>query len=241
MKNLILLFAFVYGLSGFSQETVTYASTDDLQITADVYKAESDSDTFIILFHQAGYSRGEYTEIAPKLNSLGYHAMAVDQRSGNAVNGVKNQTKIEAKKAGKKTKYINAFPDVKASVDYVKNTYNPEKIIIWGSSYSSSLVLKYAGDFPDAVDAVLSFSPGEYFGSKGLIAESAKDIKIPSFITSSRGEKKSWSKINESISSGKNTTFVPNGSGNHGSKALWTSKSDHKEYWEAVTAFLKTI
>lgn len=241
MKKILALLVFSIGLFSFSQDTVTYPSTDGLQITADVYKADSNSDTFILLFHQAGFSRGEYIEIAPKLNTLGYHAMAVDQRSGNAANGVKNQTKIAAKKANKSTKYIDAFQDIEASINYVKKTYKPKKIIIWGSSYSSSLVLKYAGDFPDAVDAVMSFSPGEYFGSKGFIAESAKNIKIPSFITSSRGEKNSWSKINASISSGKNKTFIPNGSGNHGAKALWASKSDHKEYWKAVTAFLETI
>ena len=44
----------------------------------------------LVLFHQAGWSRGEYREIAPKLNELGYICLAIDQRSGKGVNGVAN-------------------------------------------------------------------------------------------------------------------------------------------------------
>ena len=36
-----------------------------------------------------------------------------------------------------------------------------KKVIIWGSSYSSALALKIAGDGRVKVDAVLSFAPGE--------------------------------------------------------------------------------
>ena len=240
MKKIIVLFALSLSLYSFGQTIVEYPSKDKLLITADLYETEN-TDTFILLFHQAGSSRGEYQEIAPKLNALGYSCLAVDQRSGNVSNGIKNQTKQRAKQQGKKTKYIDAFPDIEASVAYIKEKYAPKKIIIWGSSYSSSLVLKYAGEYPTAVQAAISFSPGEYFGSKNFIAESAQHITAPTFITSSRGERKSWSTINENIASEKKQTFVPKGSGNHGSKALWSSKPDHKEYWEAVTAFLKTI
>ncbi len=240
MKTLIALFIFTFSLSGFSQNTVTYPSKDGLQITADEYKAEN-SDTVILLFHQAGSSRGEYNEIAPKLNTLGYHALAVDQRSGNSSNGVKNKTKQQAKQDGKKTSFKDAFQDIEASIAYVKKTYSPKKIIIWGSSYSSSLVLKYAGDFPDSVNAVLSFSPGEYFGSKSFISESAKNITIPTFITSAKNERKGWATIYNVIPSKQKQEFIPNGSGNHGSSTLWSSKKDHKEYWTAVEGFLKTI
>jgi len=240
MKKTIVLFLLSLSIYGFGQNTITFPSKDKLPITADLYETKN-SDTFIILFHQAGSSRGEYQEIAPKLNTLGYHCLAVDQRSGNASNGIKNQTKLQAKQQGKATKYVDAFQDIEASIAYVKKKYAPKKIIIWGSSYSSSLVLKYAGDNPTAVQAVLSFSPGEYFSPKNFIATSAQHITIPTFITSARGEKKGWSGIYSSISSDKKQSFIPQGSGNHGSSALWSSKKDHKEYWNAVTAFLKTI
>lgn len=241
MKNLAIIFIFSICFVGISQETIKYTSKDNLQITADIYKSDSVSDTFILLFHQAGSSRGEYKEIAPKLNTLGYNALAVDQRSGNASNGVKNETNALAKKEGKKTGFLDAYQDIEASIAYVKQTYKPKKIIIWGSSYSSSLVLKYAGENTDAVQAVLSFSPGEYFGSKNFIAQSAKNIKIPTFITSAKNEKKGWASIYGAISSKQKQEFIPKGNGNHGSSTLWSSKKDHKEYWKAVEAFLKVI
>lgn len=240
MKYLAILFTITFSLSSYSQTTIQYPSTDNLQITADLYTAET-NDTFILLFHQAGSSRGEYKEIAPKLNALGYSCLAVDQRSGNASNGVANQTKALAKKEGKKTTFLDAYQDIEASITYVKKTYSPKKIVIWGSSYSSSLVLKYAGENTNAIQAVMSFSPGEYFGSKNFISQSAKNIQIPTFITSAKNEKKGWAAIYDAIPSKKKQEFIPNGSGNHGSSTLWSSKKDHKEYWTAVEAFLKTI
>lgn len=241
MKKLIILCTVLLTGIIFGQETITYPSKDGVTITADFYDGGS-SDTFILLFHQAGWSRGEYQEIAPKLNKLGYSCLAVDQRSGGAVNDVKNLTNVSAKEQGKKTKYIDAFPDIEASIAYVKKTYKPNKIVIWGSSYSSSLVLKYAGDNPDAINAVLSFSPGEYFGSNDFITSSAKNIKVPVFISSARNEKKSWADIYGAINTKSKQYFLPEGgSGNHGSRALWARNAQHKEYWIAVEAFLNTL
>ncbi len=240
MKQICILFLVLFTRYTYSQQTITYNATDGISVTADFYEAKS-SDQFIILFHQAGWSRGEYKEIAPKLNALGYNCLAVDQRSGGAVNGVQNETNAVAKKKGKKTEFVDAFQDLEASIAYVKNTYKPKKLIIWGSSYSSSLVLKYAGEHPDSLDGVLSFSPGEYFEDKKFITKSAKHIKIPVFITSAQNEKKSWASIYEAIPSDKKQSFRPKTKGNHGSRALWAKFSDHEEYWKAVKIFLKTI
>ncbi|WP_299442554.1 alpha/beta fold hydrolase [uncultured Aquimarina sp.] len=240
MKSILTAVIVFLTVSLYAQKTIDFPSKDGLTITADMYEAKKSSQ-FIILFHQAGWSRGEYLEIAPKLNSLGYHCMAVDQRSGGAVNGVENKTKALAKKEGKQTEFVDAFQDIEAAVDYVKKTYDPEKIIIWGSSYSSALVLKYAGDNPDAVNGVLSFAPGEYFGKKNFITSSAANIKVPVFITSAKNEKKNWSGIYEAIPSGKKQFFLPETKGNHGSRALWDKFSDSESYWNEVKGFLKTI
>ncbi|WP_299769780.1 alpha/beta fold hydrolase [uncultured Dokdonia sp.] len=240
MKIIYTLILSLSCLLTYAQETIEYPSKDGLQITADLYEAEN-SDTFILLFHQAGWSRGEYKETAPKLNALGYTCLAVDQRSGGEVNNITNQTNKRAKKAGKKTEFIDAFQDIEATVAYVKKTYNPKKIIIWGSSYSSSLVLKYAGDNPNTIDAVLSFSPGEYFGDKNFITSSTKTIQDPVFITSSKGEVKSWSHMYNVIPSKTKKLYIPRTAGNHGSRALWSTFDDNDGYWVAVKKFLKTI
>lgn len=241
MKKLLLLTACIFVFNVLqAQKTVEYTAKDGLTVTADYYEVKG-SDTMILLFHQAGWSRGEYREIAPKLNELGYSCLAVDQRSGGQVNGVKNETFARAKSAGTGTAYKDAFQDIEATVAHAKKTYKPSKIILWGSSYSSALVLKYAGDFPDNIDAVLSFSPGEYFGEKKYISSSAANIKVPSFITSAKGEKDSWWAINSAIKSGRNQYFLPDTKGNHGSRALWDRFDDAQSYWQAVKGFLKSM
>lgn len=224
----------------FAQKTIDFPSKDGLLITADYYEAEG-SETFILLFHQAGWSRGEYKEIAPKLNTLGYNCLAIDQRSGGAVNSVTNQTNQRAVAAGKETTYLDAYQDIEATVAYVKKAYSPKKIIIWGSSYSSSLVLKYAGDHPNQIDAAMAFSPGEYFGKDDFIKNSAVHIKVPTFITSAQNEQDNWAAINQAIPTTRKVTYVPATAGNHGSRALWEKFEDNDGYWNAVKNFLKQL
>ena len=235
----ILLFTVQWAV--FAQETIVIKAADGLEVTADLYQKHDDSAPFIILFHQAGWSRGEYLEIAPKLNQLGYNCLAIDQRSGGKVNSVDNQTVLRAKKAGKGTGYADAFKDVEGAVEYVKQSFESEKIILWGSSYSSSLVLKYAGDYPANVNAVLAFAPGEYFKSKDWIRSSAKNIVIPSFITSAKSEKGNWWAIHEAITTETKSYYLPSSAGNHGSRALWGKFSDSDAYWKAVEEFLGAI
>ncbi|XLS27469.1 alpha/beta hydrolase [Flavobacteriaceae bacterium M23B6Z8] len=223
-----------------SQETIEFASEDGLQVTADLYKAEN-SENFIVLFHQAGWSRGEYKEIAPWLVAMGYNCLAVDLRSGSEINGVKNLTNSRAVKKGLPTNYKDALPDIEAAVSYVKQKLEASNVILWGSSYSAALVLKYAGENPGKIQAVLSFAPGEYFGKKDYISSSARSIKIPVFITSAREEAKNWRPIYDAIESDKKVSFLPETKGNHGSRALWSEFEDHEAYRKEVRKFLKTI
>lgn len=245
----VLLLAIFLGLSTSTVlravDLIKIKSKDGVEISADLYKIHPDTVPFIILFHQAGWSRGEYQETAPKFNSLGYNCLAVDLRSGKHVNGVDNITFLNAKQALKETKYIDAYQDIEATVQHVKKFLTSGKIIILGSSYSSALVLKYAGDNPTEVDGVVAFSPGEYFTPFGkpsdYITSAAEGIVCPSFITSSRSEKNSWWAIHESIDTEVKTFYLPETSGNHGSRALWQKFSDHKGYWEALKTFLTDI
>ncbi len=226
-------------------KTITFASKDGLPITADLYMAHPKSAPLIILFHQARWSRGEYVEIAPKLNLMGFNCMAVDLRSGGEVNGIRNQTFEAAEKALKSTNYVDAYQDIEAAVDYARKYLAEGKLIIWGSSYSSALVLRYAGENPDKIDAVLSFSPGEYFRNQGKsatwISEAAAHINKPVFITSAKGEKKAWWKIYEAIPGENKTWYLPETAGNHGSRALWSKFPDSRMYWQAVEKFLNSI
>lgn len=247
MKTTIVLFLVTLvpkTLLAQGKTTIEFPSEDNITITADLYMAHDKSAPIIVLFHQANWSRGEYNEIAPELNNMGFNCLAVDLRSGGAINNVPNLTKISAGKAMKSTQYADALPDMRAAIRHAKNNLTTDKVIIWGSSYSSALALKLAGTMKE-VDAVLAFSPAEYFVSQGkprdFVTSDAVSIEIPVFITSAKSEKGGWWGIYVAISSDKKAHFLPETAGNHGSKALWSKFSDSNEYWKSVKSFLKTI
>ncbi|MEN8187889.1 MAG: alpha/beta hydrolase [Bacteroidota bacterium] len=236
----LLIVSNIYSQNNKNSKSVIHFNAEDgVKITADLYLLPQPDAPIIILYHQARFSRGEYKEIAPKLNKLGFSCIAIDQRSGNEVNNVVNQTHLEAVKLKKATEYIDAIPDVEAALRYVKKNFTPKKVIIWGSSYSSSLVLYMGGKYPDDVNGILAFSPGEYFKVDNKeIKIYASKIKSPVFITSAKKEKEHWQDIYDSISSDKQY-YLPETEGKHGSKALWVSNNGHQGYWDAVTSFLK--
>ena len=222
---------------------VSFESIDGLEITADLYwKHDDKTKPFILLCHQAGWSRGEYREIAPMLNELGFNCMAIDQRSGGAIQGVTNETAARATKAKKSVNYVDAEQDMIAAIQYARENYVDGKFILWGSSYSSALALRIAGEHADKVDGVLAFAPGEYFARQGKpknwIANSAGKITAPVFITSAKREHGSWEAIFKSIDAAGATSFLPETAGNHGSRALWQKFDDSKDYWAAVKGFL---
>jgi len=237
----LLLFIFLSFLSckDTNNPSIQIPSTNNLVLEADFYVTEQKQAPLILLFHQAGFSRGEYLEIAPKLNTLGFDCLAVDQRSGKGVNGIENNTFAKAKKLGLKTDYISAYPDLEATLSYAKKNHPKRKIIIWGSSYSASLVFILASKHPNLIDGIVSFSPGEYFSFEDqLVSSFCKNINQPVFITSSKNEAQEWKEFKQSISNSNSVFFLPNQKGKHGSKALWENNSNHEEYWNALKKFL---
>jgi len=244
-KSILAIFVFLFItiiISPAGKKTIIYKSNDGLTITADLYLAHKTETPFIILFHQAGWSRGEYSETAIKLNELGFNCLAVDLRSGGEVNGVVNKTHKQAVELKKKTNYIDAIQDIEASIKYVKDNYAKDKLIIWGSSYSAALSLVVGSKHLKDVNGILSFSPGEYFEkagrSKTYITEYAKDITQPVFITSAKKEGNYWKNIFDTIPSKNKISFIPKSEGNHGSRVLWSKFDYSKEYWSAVKSFL---
>jgi dienelactone hydrolase len=241
--SLVLLLVPITSMASAS-ETVTFPSEDGLLITADIHAPYNNGEApIIVLFHQAGWSRGEYAEIAPWLNTLGYNCMAVDQRSGETVRGIENETALRAAQGNRPTAYIDALPDIKAALTWARRHYGKGGVIAWGSSYSAALALKVTGDSPGLIDGVLAFSPGEYFERAGKTAtwiqESARHITVPVFITSSRKEADKWTAMFAAIESGSKASFVPVTEGRHGSRALWEKYPDSDSYRDAVQAFLE--
>ncbi|MFT5824437.1 MAG: pimeloyl-ACP methyl ester carboxylesterase [Crocinitomix sp.] len=219
---------------------VEFASSDGLIISGEIYKIDETSPA-ILLCHQAGYNLHEYDEIAPKLNELGFNCIAIDQRSGGVLNEFTNQTADRANAKNLPVQYIDAEQDIEAAINFTYG-YFKQPVILWGSSYSSALAL-HIGAKNENVKAVVSFSPGDYFGdAKPLLKTTMMDMNLPYFITSSKDEAAS---ITDFLS-GKRPTenqshFIPEASGVHGSRALWENNPSQQEYWTAIEAFLLNL
>jgi hypothetical protein len=95
-EHFILLLLSLISLKSGAQLTVTFPSKDSLTVTADWYPVDNDRPV-VLLCHQNRFSRGEYRETALKLNKFGLNCLAIDQRIGDEVNGVRNETAAVAK------------------------------------------------------------------------------------------------------------------------------------------------
>jgi len=238
----MLLFLSFYGNSVLSQNsiedkanTVSFYAIDSVQITADTYFIR-DVEPRILLCHQAGFSRGEYLETAKKLNKLGFSCMAIDQRSGKEVNGIINETAIDANNKQMNVGYTGAKKDIEAAIDYLYNMNGNKPIILIGSSYSASLALWIATE-NKKIKAVAAFSPGEYLKNLNL-TETLKNLNTPTFVTSSKREVAPVSKLVHLISKENLIQYKPTVKGIHGSRAIWESTEGHEGYWKAFKTFL---
>lgn len=218
------------------QATTSFLSPDKVKVTADWYKID-DTSQVIILCHQEESSRGEYIQTAKRFNKLGFNCLAVDLRIGAESNGVANLTAPEIK--SKKKSYLDAEKDILAAIEYVYSQ-TKKKIILLGSSYSASLVLKIAKE-NEKVGAVIALSPGEYFGKKLSVKKVIDGLDKPVFVASSKQESAEVTKITEGIKSDKKVQFIPPLDGASGSKALQKATPGSQDYWMALLIFSKTL
>lgn len=222
-----------------AQQKVEFLSQDSLEITADLYLQNSDF-PYIVLFHQANYSRGEFKETAQKFINLGYNCLAVDLRSGKEVNFVQNETAQRAFDKGIETDYLSALPDMEAAINYAFQK-SKKRVIILGSSYSASLSL-YIAATNHKVKAVIAYSPGEYFDDKLNIQKEAAKIRKPTYIATSKREEQFARAVGSDIPDNFKTIFIPSkGNGMHGSRALWKECDAYNEYWLSLTMFFIKI
>ncbi|MGC9374661.1 MAG: alpha/beta hydrolase [Bacteroidales bacterium] len=240
MRNLLFILFFVFCNNLLiAQEKVSFQAEDGLQVTADLYQVNPKR-PYVILLHQAGYSRGEYKNTARKIVKFGYNCLAVDLRSGGEVNYIQNHTALVAVQKGYSTDYLSSLKDIEASIKWVKKR-NEKPVVLFGSSFSASLSLLLAKDNPD-IDAVIAFSPGEFFEPGINIKAEIKDLKKPVFVAASKREEPYIKEMFRFVPSTNKTIFAPEkGPGEHGSKSLWNSNPTSKEYWLALTMFFSKI
>lgn len=229
-------------LANGKHKRMEFPAADELPVTADLYGPHGLDAPWVVACHQAGWSRGEYRETAARLNALGYNVLALDQRSGGEVNDVTNETAARAREKSLPSGYLDAEPDILAGIQWVKE-FGAKKVLLMGSSYSASLSLKIAGERPDLVDAVASFSPGEYFrdASPTLITDASKSIQAAVFISSAKREGSAWAPMFAAIPGEEGTakwSYLPEVAGQHGSRALWSEMEGSRGLWSAFTEFL---
>ncbi len=239
-KTFFLILLLTAGFIQFTaaQNKVAFITKDTLTVTADEYIVE-DATRFIVLCHQAGYSRGEYIETAKRFNKLGFNCLALDQRSGGEANGIKNETAMAADAAKKKNSYLDAEADINAAIEYAFDK-SGKNVILLGSSYSASLALKI-GKENDKISAIIAFSPGEYFDKKLNVTNAIYNLSKPVWVTSTQKESADVTAMMKGVTSKNKTQVTPTGEGVHGSKCLWKNQNGNQEMWLKLIPFLDSI
>lgn len=244
IRTLSLAFAVVAAAALQAHATptsVTFTAKDHVKVFATYYGTGDKAKPIVLLFHQAGASGAEYATIAPRLNALGFNALAVDQRSGGRTFGRVNKT-VQA--LGHSTGYRAALPDLQAALDWARRN-DGGKIIVCGSSYSAALVFLLAADNPGRIAGLMAFSPGEYLGGRHIVHDAAAKLRnVAVFVSSasSRGEITAARAIVRAVPGDNKTQFIPKHAP-HGASALIESANPAgaTQAWAAVERFLAPL
>ena len=255
LRSLVFVLV-VVGLSGKGAEaqsafeTIEFRSIDGLTVTADLFETGDRADPLILAFHQSGSSRGEYRTIAPNLVSEGFNVLAVDLRWGRRDRWfeVDNETAerfgtsaiMDEADSGDRTR---VWPTIFASYDDMLSAYDwsfmndfTGKKIIAGSSASSVLVLKMPRD--RAIDAVLSYSPGEYHDTDStLFSTWASDLEVPTYIAAGSDEYDLSRPIFDAVGSWQKTFYLAP-AGRHGASILMDDERNYTHLVEYLRQFL---
>jgi len=227
-----------------AQTPVTFKTADGVTIYGAYFAARNSSRPIILLFHQAGANRYEYAPIAPRLVALGFSCLAIDQRWGGKMFGRTNET---VRKLGHEETASDKVEDLEADLGgalaWARNKYPRRKIILWGSSYSASLVFVIAAEHPGEIAGVLAFSPGEYFQRHPtLVEDAAKQVTVPVFITSENDADAlaNATKIFDAVASREKIDYVAKFAV-HGSSTLRQDRNPQgaATNWRTVAAFLQ--
>jgi dienelactone hydrolase len=216
------------------ERQIVLRTSDGVKVYA-WYRGNASSLATIVLFHQAGSSHHEYDQIAPRLNALRFATLAVDQRAGGPLFG----PNLTQRELGRDVPYQDALPDLLAAIAWAHRNA-PKHLIVWGSSYSASLVFAAAAQSRD-VSALLAFSPDEYFDDKHYVRHAAVRVTVPIFVDSASdpNEIRGAAAIATASPSKHKTVYVPK-HGVHGSSTLLESRNPQGalENWLAVETFL---
>ena len=243
LGTLFASFSLVSPAGAAEPSTVTMQAADGLSVYAELYPTNEDkSSPLVILYHQANASgRAEYASIVPRLNKEGFHALAVDQRSGGTSFEGNNRT-VE-KNGSKKVGYCEAYPDLEAALAWALSEGYDGPLFVWGSSYSAALVFQLGAGHPKEITGVLGFSPA----SGPPLAECLPEphlinLAVPALAYRPEKEMEYESVQDQAkVFEAAGVSYHVAKGGVHGSSMLdpARSKGDTEAVWTTVLAFLR--
>ena len=236
----ILFLTFVFSsFSAIRVKTITFTAVDGLEITADEYIVDPFK-PYVLLFHEQGSSRGEFSTIATRLNKLEFNCLAVDLRNGGKYDYVSNETVKQLREKHLEAGIKEIEQDVAVAIQYVQGKSNLP-VVLFGSGANGSLSLKIALS-DSVVRAVVALSPGEYFMPEIKIQDIISPLKKPVFISSSKAEFPYVSELASGIDKDYITLFEPKeGAGERGTASFSVDYDYNTEYWIALILFFKDL
>lgn len=214
-------------------------AADGVSVYADLYRRDGGArGPLLLLFHQAGSNAAEYEPIAPRLNELGWDALAIDQRSGGHKWGRGNRT---VGRLGHSTTFPDAYADLEAALDWARSERYAGPVVVVGSSYSAALVLRLAAE--REVDGVVALSPGEHAGEGFPVRGWASGVRVPALLVAMPGpEQYEAQSFVDAIGSPRKRLLIP-ASPAHAAAVLREDRNPGGtgEVWDALTTFLADI
>lgn len=214
-------------------------ASDGVKIYSDFYRSpRRPTEGVILLFHQAGSNAAEYAPIAPRLNALGFDALAIDQRAGGRMWGVNNRTAVAL---GRPADFNEAFLDLEAAVVWARRE-GYRQIVAWGSSYSAASLFRLSNAHPE-VTGLLAFSPGEFLGSEFPVKVAAEKVTVPLYVTAGSGSEVFEARTIFEAARSEYKAFGEPVSGVHGSSTLREDRNPQGALanWIPVEQFLEGL
>jgi len=212
---------------------------DSLLITADDY-FQSDTLPYLILLHEQGSSRGEFTGIIHRFQKMNYNCLAPDLRNGGNNNFTGNETAIRSRLEGFSRNRHAVELDIMASIDHAYRK-SDRKVVLLGAGANGSLALKAAKE-QDAVLAVIALSPGEFFLPSLNVEDTIAGLQKPILITGTKEEFPYMEQLTSKVDDANKILFSPDQSnGERGAKALLPSTPSNSEYWFNILLFFKEL
>ncbi|MCF8345887.1 MAG: dienelactone hydrolase family protein [Bacteroidales bacterium] len=243
IRHLVIAALFIWsGVAAIAQpeySLITYPSGDSLLITADDY-FQSDTLPYLILLHEQGSSRGEFTGIVHRFQKMNFNCLVPDLRNGGNANFTSNETAVRSRELGFSRNRHAVELDILASISHAYNK-SGKRVVLLGAGANASLALKAAKE-QETVQAVIALSPGEFFQPLLSVKDTIAGLQKPVLITATKEELPYMEQLAKKVNDTNIILFAPDQSpGERGTQALLPSNPSNSEYWFNILLFFKDL